>query len=297
MPTTLTLVARAMTPSESREAALHGYVPLPFPHRPAVNSKSTLLTPAPHPWLLSRSKRALTPILSGAISGGIVGVAWIVGIVYWLYKRHRRARRAKAAGLASYREFLEPPRTKEPFILPPDPAVVKGQVLPGQKIVLEKRHKHKRKHKHGDGDGDGDGDRDGNEGAEEREKEKGPAEAEAELAHAKTVPMTHAEERKLAGVLQEVAEEQADGAGAYGSTVNLRGDGPLEDSESAQPGVVHSATAPARVPSKRSLKSTRSSKSSKKRDSYPPRTSIDSQKPSPKEKAPEDYWYQKRSST
>ncbi|KAI0762140.1 hypothetical protein BD413DRAFT_218144 [Trametes elegans] len=99
-------VVDAMTPSESREAALHGH-------------------------------RALTPILSGAISGGIVGVAWIVGIIVWLYKRHRRAKRAKAAGFRSHREFLDPPKKQEAFIIPPDPAVVKGQVKPGQQIVLE----------------------------------------------------------------------------------------------------------------------------------------------------------------
>ncbi|KAI9061758.1 hypothetical protein FKP32DRAFT_1594285 [Trametes sanguinea] len=101
-----TVAVDAMTPQESREAALHGH-------------------------------RALTPILSGAISGGIVGVAWIIGIIVWLYKRHRRARRAKAAGYRSYREFLDPPKKQEAFIIPPDPAVIQGQVKPGQKVVIE----------------------------------------------------------------------------------------------------------------------------------------------------------------
>ncbi|KAI0355753.1 hypothetical protein OH77DRAFT_1424705 [Trametes cingulata] len=102
----VTAVVDALTPSQSREIALHGH-------------------------------RALTPILSGAISGGIVGVAWIIGIIVWLYKRHRRAKRAKAAGFRSYREFLDPPKKQEAFIIPPDPAVIKGQVKPGQKIVVE----------------------------------------------------------------------------------------------------------------------------------------------------------------
>ncbi|KAI0369648.1 hypothetical protein BV20DRAFT_967612 [Pilatotrama ljubarskyi] len=102
----VTAVVDALTPQQSREIALHGH-------------------------------RALTPILSGAISGGIVGVAWIIGIIVWLYKRHRRAKRAKAAGFRSYREFLDPPKKQEPFIIPPDPAVIKGQVKPGQKIVVE----------------------------------------------------------------------------------------------------------------------------------------------------------------
>ena len=265
MPITPTLVARAMTPSESREAALHGYVSLHL---------QRFLTPTPYPrrW---RSKRALTPILSGAISGGIVGVAWIVGIIYWLYKRHRRARRAKAAGFASYREFVDPPKVKGPFILPPDPAVLKGQAQPGQKIVLDKRHKHK--HKHGNENGSG-------------EEERG--EGEKELKHASTVPMTHKEERELQ---EEVGADADTTPGAYGSTEMLRGGGAGEVSESGQPGMVHRATAPARVPSKRSLKSTRSFESNKKRDTYPPRTSVDSQTP-PGEKAPEEYWYQKRSS-
>ncbi|EIW63560.1 uncharacterized protein TRAVEDRAFT_43848 [Trametes versicolor FP-101664 SS1] len=99
-------VVDAMTPEQSREIALHGH-------------------------------RALTPILSGAISGGIVGVAWIIGIIVWLYKRHRRARRAKAAGFRSHREFLDPPKKQEAFIIPPDPAVIQGQVKPGQQIVVE----------------------------------------------------------------------------------------------------------------------------------------------------------------
>ncbi|KAI0645970.1 hypothetical protein C8Q79DRAFT_1111605 [Trametes meyenii] len=101
-----TYAVDALTASQSAEIALHGH-------------------------------RALTPILSGAISGGIVGVAWIIGIVVWLYKRHRRAKRAKAAGFRSHREFLDPPKKQEAFIIPPDPAVIKGQVEPGQKIVLE----------------------------------------------------------------------------------------------------------------------------------------------------------------
>ncbi|KAH9859119.1 hypothetical protein C2E23DRAFT_801493 [Lenzites betulinus] len=102
----LTVAVDAMTPSQSREAALHGH-------------------------------RALTPILSGAISGGIVGVAWIIGIIVWLFKRHRRAQRAKAAGYRSHREFLDPPKKDDAFIIPPDPAVIKGHAKPGQRIVVE----------------------------------------------------------------------------------------------------------------------------------------------------------------
>ncbi len=157
---------------------------------------------------------------------------------------------------------------------------MKGQVAPGQKIVVDKKHAHTHKHKHKHG---GDDSRDDGEG----------------LKHAKTVPMTHAEERKLEGEIQAEVEAAAaaDGAVGFGSTVNLRAGGPVEDSESVPPGMVHRVTAPARVPSEHSVKSTRSTSTrsferNKKRDTYPPRTNVDSQKP-PEEN---DYWYQKRSS-
>ncbi|KAI0341896.1 hypothetical protein BDW22DRAFT_1357982 [Trametopsis cervina] len=79
-------------------------------------------------------QRALTPILAGSISGGLVGVAWIVGFIIYFYKRHRREKRARALGFRSHREMLDPPKKKEAFIIPPDPAIVEGDVEPGAKI-------------------------------------------------------------------------------------------------------------------------------------------------------------------
>ncbi|KAI0696705.1 hypothetical protein BC835DRAFT_1414098 [Cytidiella melzeri] len=78
--------------------------------------------------------RALTPLLSGAISGGLVGLAWIVGFIIYFYKRHRREKRARALGFKSHREMLDPPKKKEAFIIPPDPAIVGGELEPGAKV-------------------------------------------------------------------------------------------------------------------------------------------------------------------
>ena len=197
-----------------------------------------------------------------------------MGIIYWLYKRHRRARRAKALGFASYREFVDPPKLKGPFILPPDPAVLKGQVLPGQKIDVDKKHKTKGKDKKGKKDEDED-------------------EGGGELKHARTVPLTRVEKRELEGELQEGPEP--DGVVVYGSTENLRGLGRIEDAESVPVAVVHRASAQARVPSKHGVRNTRSLEHVRKRDTYPPPTDLEDQKP-PRENVREDYWYQKRRS-
>ncbi|THH19599.1 hypothetical protein EUX98_g8739 [Antrodiella citrinella] len=75
--------------------------------------------------------RAMTPIIAGAISGGAVGLAWLVGFVMYFYKRHRRERRAIAAGYRGHREMLDPPKKPEAFIIPPDPAIVEGKLQPG----------------------------------------------------------------------------------------------------------------------------------------------------------------------
>ncbi|CAL1707190.1 unnamed protein product [Somion occarium] len=89
--------------------------------------------------------RALTPLLSGAITGSIIGAAWIVGFIVYFYKRHRREKRARALGYKSHREMLEPP--KKPFIVPPDSAVVEGKAAPGERIIME-HSKHKRRKRH-----------------------------------------------------------------------------------------------------------------------------------------------------
>ncbi|OBZ71042.1 hypothetical protein A0H81_09030 [Grifola frondosa] len=62
--------------------------------------------------------RALTPILSGAISGGIVGVAWIIGLIVYIFRRVRTSKRAHAAGFRSHRQLLDSPKEVEAFIIP-----------------------------------------------------------------------------------------------------------------------------------------------------------------------------------
>ncbi|KAH9942525.1 uncharacterized protein BXZ73DRAFT_41184 [Epithele typhae] len=116
-----TSIIDALTSSQSAEIALHG-------------------------------QRALTPILSGAISGGLVGVAWIIGIIVWLYKRHRRSRAAKAAGFRSHREYLKPAKNEDAFILPPDPAVLRGVAAPGEKFIVEEDEDEEGAAAHGDGE-------------------------------------------------------------------------------------------------------------------------------------------------
>ena len=78
--------------------------------------------------------RALTPLISGAVSGGLVGIAWIIGFIIYFYKRHRREKRARALGFRGHREMLDPPKKKEAFIIPPDPAIVESGLIPGERI-------------------------------------------------------------------------------------------------------------------------------------------------------------------
>ncbi|KAH8107229.1 hypothetical protein BXZ70DRAFT_284580 [Cristinia sonorae] len=82
-------------------------------------------------------QRALTPIISGAVSGGLVGLAWIIGFIIYFYKRHRREKRAIAAGFRGHREMLDPPKKPEAFIIPPDPAIVEGNLQPGDRAVSD----------------------------------------------------------------------------------------------------------------------------------------------------------------
>ncbi len=78
--------------------------------------------------------KALTPMISGIISGSCVGIAWIIGFIIYFYKRHRREKRARALGFKNHREMLDPPKKPEAFIIPPDPAVVEGGRVPGERI-------------------------------------------------------------------------------------------------------------------------------------------------------------------
>ncbi|GJE94474.1 hypothetical protein PsYK624_106440 [Phanerochaete sordida] len=75
-----------------------------------------------------------TPTISGLVSGGAVALAWFIGFIIYFYKRHRREKRARALGFRSHREMLDPPKKKEAFIIPPDPAIVEAGLHPGQRI-------------------------------------------------------------------------------------------------------------------------------------------------------------------
>ncbi|KAI0072436.1 hypothetical protein K474DRAFT_1711595 [Panus rudis PR-1116 ss-1] len=94
--------------------------------------------------LHANGHKALTPIISGAISGGCVALAWIIGFAIYFYKRHRREKRARALGFKSHREMLDPPKKpQDPYIIPPDPAIVEGKAVPGEQIIVQhKKHHH-----------------------------------------------------------------------------------------------------------------------------------------------------------
>jgi len=87
--------------------------------------------------------KAKTPEISGIISGSAVGLAWIIGLGIYLWKRHQRLKRARAAGLKSHRELLDPPKQPQAFIIPPDPAIIRGEMVPGERIVVEDVLHHK----------------------------------------------------------------------------------------------------------------------------------------------------------
>ena len=73
-------------------------------------------------------------MISGIVSGGLVGLAWIIGFIIYFIKRHRREQRARALGYRGHREMLDPPKKKEAFIIPPDPAIVESGLVPGERI-------------------------------------------------------------------------------------------------------------------------------------------------------------------
>ncbi|KAF8894085.1 hypothetical protein BD779DRAFT_1669574 [Infundibulicybe gibba] len=81
-----------------------------------------------------KGQKAKTPIIAGSICGGVMGLAWIIGFAIYFTKRYRRKKlnRLVAAGKV-------PPETKEKklpqekIIIPPDPAILLGQRLPGEK--------------------------------------------------------------------------------------------------------------------------------------------------------------------
>ncbi|KAG0698139.1 hypothetical protein DFH29DRAFT_1003109 [Suillus ampliporus] len=66
--------------------------------------------------------KALTPIIAGSVCGGVLGVAWIVGFIWYLLKRRKRRN-------------LNPPEgtvETERYIIPPDPAILQGDKKPDE---------------------------------------------------------------------------------------------------------------------------------------------------------------------
>jgi len=88
-------------------------------------------------------QKAKTPMLAGAIIGGIMGVAYIIGFTIYFVKRCKRKRlhRRIEAGMAEPKPIPEP---KEKVVIPPDPAVLLGHHRGGEFIVVDENRRHHR---------------------------------------------------------------------------------------------------------------------------------------------------------
>src|SRR6267154_2587934 len=62
--------------------------------------------------------KALTPMLAGSICGGVLVLAWIVGLIWYLLKRRKRK--------GQYQDPSEEIDQTERYIIPPDPAILEG---------------------------------------------------------------------------------------------------------------------------------------------------------------------------
>lgn len=64
--------------------------------------------------------KALTPIIAGSVCGGVLAIAWIVGLIWYLLKRRKP------------KDFDPPKETNETerYIIPPDPAILQGDKQP-----------------------------------------------------------------------------------------------------------------------------------------------------------------------
>jgi len=85
-------------------------------------------------------KKALTPIIAGSVSGGVLFIIWVIGFAVYFRKRYRRKQRKRliAAGKAEPRQKdLE--LATEKIVIPPDPAVLLGQHQPGETLFPERR--------------------------------------------------------------------------------------------------------------------------------------------------------------
>lgn len=86
---------------------------------------------------LPNGEKALTPIIAGTISGTCVAVAWAIAAVVAIVRRRRRRKRFKKAGRL---DLVDENPKPQAFIVPPDPAVVQGQRLPGEHAFAEKQN-------------------------------------------------------------------------------------------------------------------------------------------------------------
>ncbi|KAI0930189.1 hypothetical protein AcW1_008943 [Taiwanofungus camphoratus] len=98
---------------------------------------STYLAESPTGSIVSPKSgdRFLTPMVSGAVTGGLIGIAWIVGGIIYLWNLWKSSRQARAAGLRSRRQLLVPPPKPDAFIIPPDPAIIQGAKVPGEEVL------------------------------------------------------------------------------------------------------------------------------------------------------------------
>lgn len=74
-------------------------------------------------------------MISGAVSGGTIGIFWIVGLLVYIYRSYRRRQQVRSAGLRNHRELDILPPKPEAYILPPDPAIIEGFLVPGERVV------------------------------------------------------------------------------------------------------------------------------------------------------------------
>jgi len=86
--------------------------------------------------------KALTPIISGSICGGLMFLAWTIALIIYFKKRYRRRERRRliAVGKATPKETDMDIIPQENVIIPPDPAVLLGHCKPGEIVIPESRN-------------------------------------------------------------------------------------------------------------------------------------------------------------
>lgn len=80
----------------------------------------------------------MTPIIAGTISGTCIGVAWLIALIVILLKRYRRKKYYKEVGKPDKDAELN---DKGEFIVPPDPAILEGSHMPGERVIIEKKQR------------------------------------------------------------------------------------------------------------------------------------------------------------